>query len=237
MSGVKVVASALVAHNYNLVYEIDPATLSKTKQSLRINIPPRTIKERGSDNFAVLTATDMYKSTITSDIKHQLTGKTGIFNSRKPGKKGNIHGQRIRFIIGDSGFKEGVDLFDVKYVHILEPQLSPSDFKQAVGRSTRTCGQAGLFFFPDKGHTLHVYEYNLELSDAFGGKKWDDLVLEYSQIDPSINKITNQVENLMLQSAVDRDLNIAVNFYGRDPETDQELQLFNNQYKEIKELF
>ena len=47
----------------------------------------------------------------------------------------NINGDNMRFIVLDSGFKEGIDLFDVKYVHIFEPQRTNADYQQAIGLS------------------------------------------------------------------------------------------------------
>lgn len=76
----------------------------------------------------------------------------GAFNERPA----NVHGRRMRVIIFDSGFKEGIDLFDVKYVHIFEPSMTLADLKQTVGRATRTCGQKGLDFVPNMGWPLFV---------------------------------------------------------------------------------
>lgn len=74
------------------------------------------------------------------------------YNSRPE----NVYGQSMRFIVFDSGFKEGIDLFDVKYVHIYEPSMTLADLKQTVGRATRTCGQKGLRFQPGIGWPLYV---------------------------------------------------------------------------------
>ena len=79
----------------------------------------------------------------------------GRFNARPE----NNHGEEIRIIILDSGFREGVDLFDIKYVHIFEPILTPSDQKQAIGRATRFCGQKGIQFNSLRGWPLEVYRY------------------------------------------------------------------------------
>ena len=73
----------------------------------------------------------------------------------------------MRFIILDSGFKEGIDLFDVKYVHIFEPSLTVADLKQTIGRATRTCGQKGLNFEPNVGWPLFVYNYYIALPTFF----------------------------------------------------------------------
>ena len=61
--------------------------------------------------------------------------------------------------------KEGIDLFDVKYVHIFEPSMTIADLKQTIGRATRTCGQKGLEFIPNIGWPLYVYNYYLTVPD------------------------------------------------------------------------
>ena len=60
------------------------------------------------------------------------------------------------FIILDSGFKEGIDVFDVKYMHILEPLITKSERTQVIGRGTRYCGQVGLPFNPNEGWPLYI---------------------------------------------------------------------------------
>jgi len=88
-----------------------------------------------------------------------------VFNSAKNSSKplirvlDNIHGDQIRIIVLDSGFREGIDLFDIKYVHLFEPIATLSDQKQAIGRATRFCGQKGLRFDPLTGWPIHVFRY------------------------------------------------------------------------------
>jgi superfamily II DNA or RNA helicase len=65
----------------------------------------------------------------------------------------------------DNGYKEGIDLFDIKYIHIFEPSLNNSDLKQVIGRGTRTCGQKGLKFIPGIGWPLYVYIYDLIIQE------------------------------------------------------------------------
>lgn len=223
--GIKTVASSLIAHGFNLVYKPNE---SKTK--LNITIDPETIKEEGSKNFAILTATPMFTVNIREDTKKDLVGSSGIYNSRPD----NIHGQKIRFILGDSGFKEGVDLFDVKYVHILEPQLTRADLTQAIGRATRTCGQKGLQFVPNKGWTLEVFEYDLRIptkekkTKRFGvftksvspkkQKTISEEVFRVGNVDVSEINTISDIQDLILISAVDRDLNHPINLFGKEEE-------------------
>ena len=104
------------------------------------------------ENFGVLCSSTMFGDKLRVKKRKEMLS---VFNSRPD----NIYGEKIRIMILDSGFKEGIDLFDVKYVHIYEPQLTHADMTQAVGRATRFCGQKGLKFIPNEGWKLDVYTY------------------------------------------------------------------------------
>jgi hypothetical protein len=106
----------------------------------------------GSNGFALLQSLPLWKTPLPVDTKKRILT---VFNSRPD----NVHGELLRIMVLDSKFKEGIDLFDVKYVHLMEPAIAASDLKQAVGRATRFCGQRGLHFVPQRGWPLQVYVY------------------------------------------------------------------------------
>jgi hypothetical protein len=110
----------------------------------------------GSNSFAMLQSLPLWTTPLPVDTKKRILT---VYNSRPD----NIHGELLRIIILDSKFKEGIDLFDVKYVHLMEPAIASSDLKQAVGRATRFCGQRGLHFIPQRGWRLQVYVYKTQL--------------------------------------------------------------------------
>ena len=117
------------------------------------------IKEDNPDftSFGILMSKPIFNRNVTHQfIKKQLT----YFNDREE----NVYGKNMRFIILDQSFKEGIDLYDLKYVHLLDNFVYPADEKQAIGRGTRFCGQKGLNFVPNIGWTLNVYKYNLLLN-------------------------------------------------------------------------
>lgn len=231
--GIKTVASSMISHGYNLTIE---PNANKTK--LRLQVHEETIRPEGSNNFAILTATPVFALNIREDIKRQIVGGDGVFNSRPD----NVHGQKIRFVLGDSGFKEGVDLFDVKYVHILEPQLTRADLTQAVGRATRTCGQKGLQFVPNKGWTLEVFEYDIRVPNGSvtrgsftkSPKKevlLSDKVFELGGIDLSELETVSDLYRLMQISAVDRELNHPINLFGK---SEEEKEAFYNELPHLR---
>jgi superfamily II DNA or RNA helicase len=145
--GAKIIASALKASGKVLAYNKDHK-LKSDKELL----------ETRNMNFSLLCSTALYNKPITVYTKKAILSK---FNERPA----NIHGDLVRFIVMDGGFKEGIDLFDIKYVHIFEPQTSKADQKQVIGRGTRTCGQRGLKFHPTQGWPLNVYVYDVSVPD------------------------------------------------------------------------
>lgn len=196
--GYKIIASAMIARDYEPCFEPkgtgfhlkDDEDLLRTKDK----------------NFAVLASKPMYGRIFHVAFKKKLLLK---FNERDA----NVNGPLIRFIIVDQGFKEGIDLFDVKYVHLFEPVL-PADEKQAIGRSTRFCGQTGLNFIPTLGWPLHVYKYDNDLSFGkfdFETSKamWiDALNLDLTQI-----AFSNSLNEATIDAAVDKELTAAIHTF------------------------
>jgi superfamily II DNA or RNA helicase len=165
----------------------------------------------GSNRFAILQSVPLWKNPTSVKTKKRILE---VFNSRPD----NVYGELLRLIVLDSKYKEGIDLFDVRYVHLLEPPIATSDLKQAVGRATRFCGQKGLEFMPKKGWTLDVFIYNVELPGRPPFTKLEEqkvdghsLMLKESGIDIPMLNFTEQITRLAIQTAVDYDLNYKIN--------------------------
>jgi hypothetical protein len=77
-----------------------------------------------------------------------------IFNDHKL----NNYGQIARIVILGSNRKEAISLFDVKYMHIMEPQGTKTDVTQIVGRARRRCGHTGL---PMNERRVKYFTYKL----------------------------------------------------------------------------
>lgn len=165
----------------------------------------------GSDSFAMLQSLPLWKNPLATQVKRTIL-KT--YNSRPD----NVHGELLRIIVLDSKFKEGIDLRDVKYVHLLEPAIATSDLKQAVGRATRFCGQEGLAFQPNRGWPLDVFVYRTHLPGRppFGNSSSDTidahaLMMAKSGLDLALLSLTKELTILAIKTAVDYDLTFKVN--------------------------
>jgi hypothetical protein len=183
---------------------------TKTGETVFVDKAP---VEGGSNGFAIVQSLPLWKNPLSVKTKKDMLR---VFNSRPD----NIHGERLRIILLDSKFKEGIDLFDVKYVHLLEPPIANSDLKQAVGRATRFCGQKGLSFVPNKGWALQVYIYSVQLPKRAPFLYQEDeedhvdahaLMLAKSGIDLALLNLTKELTVLAISSSVDYDLNYRIN--------------------------
>lgn len=196
IAGIKLVASVFKAYGMNNIYN----------DKLKINIPD------SGDNFALLSSVAIYNKPFPVKLRNEILK---IFNERPD----NIYGEKIRFLLIDQGFKEGIDCFDVKYIHLFDDLISPADQKQAIGRGTRFCGQKGLEFNPEIGWPLHVFKYKLILNERFKDEK-DAFMLFINEEKIDIKKLffAAELENICRFGAVDYEINKAIHEFGNEKE-------------------
>ena len=197
--GAKIIASALISSGFNHAYDgdfiINRKKLAKTK----------------GNNFAILASTQIFTKPINVEFKQKLLN---TFNARPD----NIYGDDIRIMLLDSGYKEGIDLFDVKYVHLYEPLLTYADETQAIGRATRFCGQKGLHFDDKLGWKLHVYKYdhiikNSDLINEYGGENSLEIILAQQNKNKHLMDLSNEFEKICQDASVDKYLTQSIHAF------------------------
>ena len=231
--GAKLISSALIAKGMKLGYTADIKNIKTNKKVVndsdndvddndndkngepkeknkitygKMNfISNEVLLNNRNNNFYLLSSTNVFNQSICIELKQNILKN---FNKRPD----NIHGELARIIVMDSGYKEGIDLFDIKYIHIFEPMLTDADHKQVIGRGTRRCGQKGLVFHPTQGWKLNVYIYDLiipeQLSSSFvNSTSAFDLYLKTMNIDFRLLNFQHDLENVSIQGSVDYDLN------------------------------
>ena len=190
--GAKLLASAFVAYGFTPVFTKGLGLKSD-----------ETLMETAGKNFGLLISKTFGEKSMSTKFKKAEMSK---YNSRPS----NTQGELMRFIILDQGFKEGIDLFDVKYVHLFEPLVSRADEKQAIGRGTRFCGQKGLEFHPRFGWPLYIFRYDISLglaSPRFDNvKTLFELYLKNSDIDMRRVVFAAELEKAVIEAAVDKSL-------------------------------
>lgn len=216
--GAKIIASAFIASGFTPAYDKD------------FQVSETQLAKTPYKNFAVLCSTPVYEKPITVKLK---TSVLQTYNNRPD----NVHGKNLRFLILDQGYKEGIDVFDIKYIHLFEPTITRADEKQAIGRGTRMCGQKGLKFHREKGWIIHVFRYNSTLPDDSIFKNQPtthDLFIELSGLNSKLITFANELDKLCVIGAVDHDLTKNIHSFQLTDKTksyelprDIERELFN----------
>lgn len=223
--GAKALASFMITAGFDLRMQLQEKLIKRRGEMVKTAggdtvYVKKAAVPNGSNGFAMLQSLPLWKNPLSVTTKKEILKS---FNARPD----NVHGEHLRIVILDSKFKEGIDLFDVKYVHLVEPAIASSDLKQAVGRATRFCGQKGLHFLPRRGWPLHVFIYNTELPNRAPFKLTDDdddgaaadsvnahaLMMAKSGLDVALLNLTKELTVLAIKSAVDYDLNYKINNY------------------------
>jgi len=218
--GAKIIGSGFIEKGYRLGYT---AQRKNTNSNADANADSKSKKEYGkiqlfteatlnqtpNKNFYILSSSGLFDQPIGRELKKNILKN---FNERP----GNVYGKNVRFIIMDSGYKEGIDLFDIKYIHIFEPQTTMADLKQVIGRGTRLCGQKGLDFHPRRGWELDVYVYDLNIEKNIqplflNSKSAFDLYLKSLNYDVSLFNFQSSLEEVVIEGAVDYELNKNIN--------------------------
>ena len=204
--GAKLIGSAFVAKGYHPAFHV---------QGLGFALhPDEKLLETSGQNFGVLMSKNFYDRPMSIKFRKHLME---TYNQRPE----NVQGNLVRFIILDQGFKEGIDLFDVKYVHLFEPLVVKADEKQAIGRGTRFCGQSGLKFHPKYGWPLYVFRYEVQIPtelhrEVKNAKQMFELYLQYANIDLRKVVFAAELEKAAIEAAADKDLTSSVHQFKMD---------------------
>lgn len=194
--GAKLLASAFIAYDFTPVF-----TNKLTMKSDDV------LLETKGKNFGLLLSKAFAGKSMSVKFKKEQMHK---YNERPVNGQGDL----MRFIILDQGFKEGIDLYDVKYVHLFEPLVSRADEKQAIGRGTRFCGQKGLEFHPRVGWPLYVFRYDVAFKNTIQDTKtMFELFLKHSNIDMRRVIFANEVESAVIDAAVDKSLTAEIHSF------------------------
>ena len=226
--GAKMLASAFISNGWNLGYTSELKNSDKINAGGKIKadwgplqlLSQTDLLQTRKENFYLLSSVPVFDKPISVRMKKEILS---TFNSRP----GNIYGDLARIIIMDSGFKEGIDLFDIKYIHIFEPSMNSADQKQVIGRGTRTCGQKGLEFHPTRGWPLDVFIYDLEIPEKLrfsllGSETAQELLMKAMNADVRIATFGYDIERLAVLGSVDYELNKKVHNFQVDLSDDND---------------
>lgn len=128
-------------------------------------------------------------------IKHNAAKKDAIirfFNSRTD----NVHGEAARFLVIDREFRQGLDLFNSPYMHVMDTPLSEADFTQTIGRVARLCGAAQLPFDRSCGWQDQIFLYLATLCPGWPCSPDEQPAVLYSSIMKRLRSLSGDSANL-----------------------------------------
>ena len=129
-----------------------------------------------------------------------------------PGKN-NIRGDVIKILLTTKSGAEGIDLQNVRQVHIVEPYWNPVRTEQVKGRAVRVGSHMQL---PAKDRTVEIYTYlstikmadlktDLTMLDDKGGMTSDQVLFEISQ---KKLEVMNDFLRLIKETSFDCNINL-----------------------------
>mgnify|MGYP005988150881 CR=1 FL=1 len=74
----------------------------------------------------------------------------------------NLYGEIIKLLMITASGAEGINLFNVRHVHVMEPYWHHARIDQIIGRARRICSHKDL---PDEHRTVDAYIYLMTLSE------------------------------------------------------------------------
>ena len=114
----------------------------------------------------------------------------------------NLDGGNIKFLIGSQVLSEGVNLYNVKDVHIIDAHLNISRINQAIGRVVRWCSHADRITKEDPSPGIRVYKYAATLKD--GSLSNEERIYQHAEIKALL---IHRIEDMLKEVAIDCPLN------------------------------
>tara|TARA_B100000900_G_scaffold395190_1_gene393332 strand:- start:265 stop:1158 length:894 start_codon:yes stop_codon:yes gene_type:complete len=188
-----------------------------------------TGKESVEDKEIIRNIINGNLSKIPASLRDDIVQRFYGGDYKRLQGKHNLYGELIQLLIISASGAEGIDLKNVRYVHIMEPYWHPVRITQVIGRARRICSHSDL---PEDQQTVKVYMYllthNQELLSSDYGSQFTGLkeVQDYDRVqkraistDERLYLIMNRKKTLMeefLHSLKISSIDCRVNYEEKD---------------------
>lgn len=125
----------------------------------------------------------------------------------------NVDGRDIKFVLGSKVMNEGISLYNVKEVHILDAYFNFGRIDQVIGRAIRYCSHYKLMSETNVYPEVNVYKYVIGIKNGLSTE--EELYQKAEQKYLLIKKI----ERMMKEVAIDCPLNLNANIFKEEIET------------------
>ena len=129
----------------------------------------------------------VWSSDVSMDKREEIKA---VFN-----QKDNQNGSKLRILIISPSGKEGLSLYNVKQIHILEPYWNMKRIEQIIGRGVRYCSHKHL---PENTRNVKVYIY---LATYKGSGNTIDMYIQKMALGK--DKLISKFEMAIKESAID----------------------------------
>ena len=167
-----------------------PSSKGTKSEPIDYNWNPMSKKKGKQAKYIILSGNKSLSPNNDEEIKELVSNK-------------NVHGENIKIVIGNVVAAEGLDLKNIREMHILDPWFHLSRIEQIIGRGIRFCSHIQL---PKEERNVLVYLHVAGISeetesiDTYTYRKAEEKAI-----------IIGQVENILKENAVDCYLNREIN--------------------------
>ena len=155
-------------------------------------------QESPAKEVAELKDTKNTYAFITGDVSFEDRSKIiNTFNTN-----GNKHGEKISLLLISKTGAEGLDLKNVRHVHLMEPYWNYARLSQIIARAARFRSHIEL---PLKERTVHPYIYLSDYPKEIDEKKKKDLTTDVQLYSDSVNnkKLINEFYIALAEASID----------------------------------
>lgn len=124
----------------------------------------------------------------------------------------NKEGKHIKFILGSKVMNEGISLFHVSEVHILDVYFNLGKVEQVIGRAIRRCSHYKLMNKKNPYPTVDVYKYAVVVKGELSSE------LELYRKAELKHVLIKKVERALKETAIDCPLNMPGNIFPEELE-------------------